>query len=112
MVVFALGPAVGSGEWGSTPRGAGQRGRDEEMVVPEIAARRSRVATYSTPVDWTLKEAVRTPQFFILAATYMAHTLIAVSVSSLSVPHLTQQGIAAGAAAAIVSLDPPPPTCF
>jgi MFS family permease len=97
---------------GSTARLAEDQRRAEAMVGPEIAARRSRVATYSTPVDWTLKEAVRTPQFFILAATYMAHTLIAVSVSSLSVPHLTQQGIAAGTAAAMLSLEHLTQTCF
>ncbi len=42
----------------------------------------------------------------------MAHTLIAVSVSSLSVPHLTQQGIAAGTAAAMLSLEHLTQTCF
>lgn len=112
MIDIVLWASVCSLLIGSTARLAEDQRRTEEMVAPEVAVRRSRVAAYATPVDWSLKEALRTPQFFILAATYMCHTLIAVSVSSLSVPHLTQQGIAAGTAAAMLSLENLTQTCF
>ena len=97
---------------GSTARLAEDQRRTEVTAAPPVAVRRSRAAAYATPEDWSLKEALRTPQFFILAATYMSHTLIAVSVSSLSVPHLTQQGVAAGTAAAFLSLENLTQTCF
>lgn len=79
------------------------RRAESEATGGEKATLQSSV--YRTSTDWSFAEAWRTPQFRVLAAAYMAHMLIAVSVSSLSVPHLTQRGVGAGIAAAMLSLE-------
>ena len=55
--------------------------------------------------DWTVKEALRTPQFWVLLAAYFSHLLAGVTVASLSVTHLTEIGVAAGVAAAMLSFE-------
>jgi MFS family permease len=50
-----------------------------------------------------VQEAVSTPQFYILLAAYFVHLLGGVTVVSLSVAHLTQTGVAAGASAAVAA---------
>jgi MFS family permease len=55
--------------------------------------------------DWTVAEALRTPQFWMIVAAYTAYLLLGVTVNYASVAHLTQQGVAAGVAAAMLSLD-------
>jgi MFS family permease len=54
---------------------------------------------YRTPYEWTVPQALRTPQFYILVAAYFSHLLVGVTVASVSVTHLTELGIAAGVAA-------------
>jgi MFS family permease len=54
---------------------------------------------YRTAREWPVSAALRTPQFYILAAAYFTHLLAGVTVASLSVTHLTEIGIAAGVAA-------------
>jgi len=53
---------------------------------------------YRTSREWPVSAALRTPQFYILAAAYFTHLLVGVTVASLSVTHLTEIGIAAGVA--------------
>jgi len=80
----------------------------EEMDA-EIAADNAKPETaplfYRTTRDWTVKEAVRTPQFYILMAAYFMHLLGAVTVASLSVAHLTQIGVAAAVAGTLLSFE-------
>lgn len=75
----------------------------------QIAADNARPETaprfYQTPRDWTVREAVRTPQFYILMAAYFMHLLGAVTVASLSVAHLTQIGVAAAVAGTLLSFE-------
>ncbi|GGC16799.1 MFS transporter [Novosphingobium endophyticum] len=66
---------------------------------------KSNPAIWRTPVDWTFRQALRAPQFWILAAAYMSHMLVAISVSSLSIPHLSQRGVAVTTAVAMLSLE-------
>lgn len=54
---------------------------------------------------WTVKEALRTPQFYILLAAYFSHLLSGVTVASVSVAHLTEHGVALGVAGAMLSLE-------
>lgn len=63
------------------------------------------VAVYRTARDWTLKQAMGTVQFYILVAAYFVHLLSGVTVSSLSVAHLTQQGVGPALAAGMLSLE-------
>ena len=63
------------------------------------------LAVYRTVQDWTLRQAMATPQFYILVAAYFVHLLSGVTVSSLSVAHLTERGVAAGIAAGMLSVE-------
>lgn len=63
------------------------------------------LAVYRTTQDWTLKQAMGTVQFYILVAAYFVHLLSGVTVSSLSVAHLSERGVAAGVAAGMLSLE-------
>lgn len=63
------------------------------------------LAVYRTVQDWTLKQAMGTVQFYILVAAYFVHLLSGVTVSSLSVAHLSERGVAAGVAAGMLSLE-------
>ncbi|MES2035127.1 MAG: MFS transporter [Pseudomonadota bacterium] len=80
-----------------------------EDMDAEIAADNAKPDTaprfYRTTRDWTVKEAVRTPQFYILMAAYFMHLLGAVTVASLSVAHLTQIGVAAAVAGTLLSFE-------
>ena len=79
---------------------------DPEVVadsVPEEAIARTRV--HVTKVDWTVKEAVRTPQFFVIVAAYFAQLMALVTVTSLSVGHLVERGVSNEIAGAMLSLE-------
>jgi MFS family permease len=60
---------------------------------------------YRTLVDWTAREAVRTPQFYILLAAYFGHLLIGATVAGVSVAHLTQRGVTVTVAGTMLSLE-------
>lgn len=60
---------------------------------------------WRSPVNWTVRAAVRTPQFYILGAAYFAHLLIGATVASLSIAHLTQRGVDAATAGAMLSFE-------
>ncbi|WP_425998384.1 CynX/NimT family MFS transporter [Caulobacter sp. DWR1-3-2b1] len=55
---------------------------------------------YRTSHEWTVKAALRTPQFYMLVAAYFTHLLTGVTVASVSVSHIGEIGVAAGMAAA------------
>ncbi len=67
----------------------------------EQAARQApaNARVYHTAHEWTVRQALRTPQFYILVAAYFSHLLVGVTVASVSVSHLTEIGVAAGVAA-------------
>jgi MFS family permease len=54
--------------------------------------------------DWTLKEALRSPAFYVIGGALMAAYFCGVSVSSWAVTHLTGLGLTAGFASAMLSL--------
>lgn len=80
-----------------------------EDMDAEIAADNAKPETaprfYRTTRDWTVKEAIRTPQFYILMAAYFMHLLGAVTVASLSVAHLTQIGVATAVAISLLGFE-------
>jgi MFS family permease len=76
-----------------------------DIAVAADVARPGRSGVYRTASDWTVRSAIRTPQFFILLAAYFGHLLVGVTVASLSVPHLTQRGVAWAVAAYMLSLE-------
>lgn len=61
--------------------------------------------------DFTVAQALRTPQFYVLLAAYFTH-LLAVSVAaSISVAHLTEKGVTAATAGLLLSLEGLITTC-
>ncbi|MFZ5728700.1 MAG: CynX/NimT family MFS transporter [Pseudomonadota bacterium] len=76
-----------------------------EAEAAAAAPQSAPLAVYRTVQDWTLKQAMGTVQFYILVAAYFVHLLSGVTVSSLSVAHLTERGVAAGVAAGMLSLE-------
>jgi MFS family permease len=55
--------------------------------------------------DWTMRDALRTPQFWIIAAAYSAFLFCGITVNSVSVAHLTQHGVTAVIAGSLMSLE-------
>jgi MFS family permease len=55
--------------------------------------------------DFSVAQALRTPQFYILMAAYFSHLLAGAVAASLSVAHLTERGATATAAGLALSLE-------
>jgi MFS family permease len=54
---------------------------------------------------WTMREAMQTRQFWIIAAAYSAFLFCGITANSVSVAHLTQHGVAAVIAGSMVSVE-------
>ena len=54
---------------------------------------------------WTMREALQTSQFWIIAAAYAAFQFCGITASSVSVAHLTQHGVAAVVAGSMMSVE-------
>lgn len=78
--------------------------KTDEALAMETAKPR-RAGVYRTAVDWTTREALRTPQFYVLLAAYFGHLLIGVTVASVSVAHLTERGVSATVAGTMLSIE-------
>ncbi len=59
---------------------------------------------YHARRDFTVREALATPQFWIIAAAYTAYLICETSVNGLSVAHLAQRGISPAIAGGLLSL--------
>lgn len=70
----------------------------------DAASDRGEGQVFQTAYDWRVRGALKTPQFWIITAAYTAYLLCETSVNGLSVAHLTQRGVAAGTAGAMLSL--------
>jgi MFS family permease len=79
-------------------------GRVRQQVPPPAPTVES-FAAPAAKADFTVAQAIRTPQFYILLAAYFTH-LLAVSVAaSISVAHLTEKGVTAATAGLLLSLE-------
>jgi OFA family oxalate/formate antiporter-like MFS transporter len=54
---------------------------------------------------WTMRDALQTRQFWIIAAAYAAFQFCGITASSVSVAHLTQNGVAVAVAAGVMSVE-------
>ncbi|HKQ45093.1 MAG TPA: MFS transporter [Rhizomicrobium sp.] len=54
---------------------------------------------------WTMRTALQTPQFWIIAAAYAAFLFCGLTANSVSVAHLTQYGVAASVAGGMMSIE-------
>jgi MFS family permease len=71
------------------------------QAAPEAVRATSEV--HRTAHDWSVAEALRTPQFWIVVAAYTTYLLCGVTVNGLSVQHLTERGAAATLAGGMLS---------
>lgn len=81
---------------------------DEELDAEaraRNAAGAARTGVYHTDHEWSVRDAVRTPQFYVLLAAYFSHLLAGISAASLTQAHLTQLGVAGAVAAGLLSLE-------
>jgi OFA family oxalate/formate antiporter-like MFS transporter len=54
--------------------------------------------------SWSTRDALRTPQFWVLAAAYSAFLFCGITANSVSVAHLTQHGVAAVVAGGMIGV--------
>jgi MFS transporter, OFA family, oxalate/formate antiporter len=54
---------------------------------------------------WTMRQALQTRQFWIIAAAYAAFQFCGITASAVSVAHLTQHGVAAAVAGSMMSVE-------
>ena len=67
----------------------------EETYAAEAARPvvRSRLKGHRTQEDWTLKAALRTPQFYILLFAYFGHVLCLATTASFAFQHFSEHGV-------------------
>lgn len=85
-----------------------REGKEEDERAENIAisaADESASGVYVTKQPWTAKQALRTPQFYIIAAAYVAFLLCGITVNSLSVGHLSELGISMAVAGGLLSFE-------
>ncbi|HTI67778.1 MAG TPA: MFS transporter [Caulobacteraceae bacterium] len=74
-------------------------------AAPESAAAgdQVRAGVHRTAHDWSVRQAMATPQFWIVVAAYTTYLLCGVTVNGLSVQHLTERGAAVTLAGGMLS---------
>lgn len=77
----------------------------DKAVAEEAAAQPADARVYRTTVDWTVREAIRTPQFYVIVAAYFAHLLGGVTAVSLAPSHFGELGVVSAVAVAALSLE-------
>lgn len=85
-----------------------REGKEADAAADEIANAavvESASGVYVTKQKWTAAQAMRTPQFYIIAAAYMSFLLCGITVNSLSVGHLTEIGVSMGVAGGLLSFE-------
>jgi len=60
---------------------------------------------YRTKTDWTVKEALATPQFWVILAAYFAHLLGGVTAVSLGPTYLSEMGVVSTVAVGVISFE-------
>ncbi len=92
---------IGSSKWL-----ADASAKTEDALTAEAdAPQTGKVRVYRARESWTVREAVRTPQFYILLAAYFGHLLVGITVASLSPAHLVQRGVSTSVASGMLSLE-------
>ena len=83
-----------------------REGKDEEDHADYVAqnlAEDDSSAIYRTGQIWTAKQALKTWQFYVIAAAYTSFLLCGITVNSFSVAHVTDLGFSAEVAAGLLS---------
>jgi MFS family permease len=109
---FWVGQAVAAAAVGAVavllvgdPGWLARRAGETDREVAEEAAKPRSSRVYRTLAHWTTREAVRTPQFYILLAAYFGHLLVGITIASWSVAHLTERGVALKVAGVMLGVE-------
>jgi len=77
----------------------------DKAVADEIQAAPASAKVYRTTTDWTVKEALATPQFWVILAAYFAHLLGGVTAVSLGPTYLSEMGVVSAVAVSVISFE-------
>ena len=77
----------------------------DKAVAEAAQAAPLNAKVYRTTTDWTVKEAVATPQFWVILAAYFAHLLGGVTAVSLAPSHFSELGVVSAVAVSIISFE-------
>lgn len=104
-IAVVLGPAcallTGGSAW---------LARASEQMNDHIARERAKpkpaiTRIHRTAEDWTLKGAMRTPQFWILVGAYFGHVLCLATTASFAVAHLGDRGVSTLMVGSVLTLE-------
>jgi len=104
LVGLACAVAVGGPRWLEQAGAALDKVLDDEARA-QSASGAMPGKVYHTDHEWSVRDAVRTPQFLVLLAAYFSHLLAGISAASLTQAHLTHLGVAGAVAAGMLSLE-------
>lgn len=79
--------------------------RLDEKIAAERAKPKQSFRSCVTARDWTLAEAVRTPQFYVLLAAYFGHVICLATTASFAMAHLTQRGVSPLVVGAMLTIE-------
>lgn len=82
-----------------------RRAQETDRQLADQVARPRVSRVYRTAADWTVRQALRTPQFYVLLAAYFGHMLVGITISSFSIAHLTQRGVSLKTAGVMLSIE-------
>jgi MFS family permease len=88
------------------PQWLAAAGAGLERKIAEERAKPQRVRrVHRAQEDWTLAQAVRTPQFYVLLAAYFGHVTCLATTASFTMAHLTQRGVSPYVVGAMLSIE-------
>lgn len=106
VAALAIGTAcalvTGGPEWLNRAAAALEARIAEHEAKPTAA---HRGAGYRTQETWTLAEAARTPQFYILIAAYFGHVICLATMASFTTAHLIQRGVSLNLVGAMLTIE-------
>ena len=79
--------------------------REKLKKPPSEDGTSSQQRVYETNQVWTVKQALRSPQYLLLCAAYTSVLFIVITVNSFSVSHLTEVGLSLAFASALLSAE-------
>lgn len=106
VVALAIGTAcalvTGGPEWLNRAAAALEAKIAEHDAKPKSS---NRAGGHRTQETWTLAEAARTPQFYVLIAAYFGHVICLATMASFTTAHLTQRGISLNLVGAVLTIE-------
>jgi len=78
--------------------------RNTAATIAAAARQDTSPGVYHTTQSWTAQQALRTPQFYIIAAAYTSFLLVGITSNSFAVAHLSDNGYAPALAASMLSV--------